>query len=54
MMIRATNLPVLLIIAIYERQAYHNMSVWEQVCDYTDHYMGKLTAAGESVASDSN
>jgi hypothetical protein len=46
-MIRVTNLPVLLIIALYERQTYSNMSVWEQICDYTDHYVGKITAAGE-------
>ena len=46
-MIRVTNLPVLLIIALYERHKYGSMSVWEQVCDYTDYYATKLRAAGE-------
>lgn len=50
-MIRVTNLPVLLGIALYERQAYSNMSVWEQVCDYTDHYVGKISAVGEWLLS---
>lgn len=45
LMIRATNLPVLLCIALYERHTYQQTTMWEQICDYTEHYVGKLTAA---------
>lgn len=47
LMIRATNLPVLLIIALYERHTYQHQqeTLWEQICDLADHYVGKITAA---------
>lgn len=47
-MIRLTNLPVLLAISFYDRQKFDNKSSWwEQVCDYTDHYIGRLSTASE-------
>lgn len=44
-MIRVTNLPVLLLIGLYDRQRYQDSSLWENVCDYADHTWGKITAA---------
>lgn len=44
-MIRITNLPVLLLIGLYDRQRYQDSSLWENVCDYADHTWGKITAA---------
>ncbi|KAL7421096.1 hypothetical protein Q5752_003980 [Cryptotrichosporon argae] len=41
-MIRATNLPMLLLISFYERQMYQQLSVWEQVGDLTERYIGSL------------
>lgn len=44
-MIRVTNLPVLLLIGLYDRQRYQDSSLWDNVCDYADHTWGKITAA---------
>lgn len=49
-MIRATNFPVLLVIALWERQTYNQQTLWEQFCDFADHYLGRLTAASECVS----
>lgn len=50
-MIRASNLPVLLCIALYERNKYDDTSMAEQIWDYVDDYLGylprKLRSAGE-------
>ncbi|KLT45208.1 hypothetical protein CC85DRAFT_299674 [Cutaneotrichosporon oleaginosum] len=49
-MIRLTNLPVLLAIAVYDRQKFNNdPSWWEQLCDFTDHYLGRLSIATEGL-----
>lgn len=49
-MIRASNLPVLLIIGLYERQQYRDVSLMEQLGDFAERYVGslprRLTAAG--------
>ena len=41
-MIRASNFPVLLIIALYERQKYRETSLMEQFGDFAEKYMGSL------------
>ena len=50
-MIRASNLPVLLAIGLYERQRYRETSLMEQFGDFTERYLGSLPrrikAAGE-------
>ncbi len=50
-MIRASNFPVLLGIALYERQAYHETSMVEQISEFAERYVGalprRLKAAGE-------
>lgn len=49
-MIRLTNLPVLLAISFYDRQNFSNQSSWwEQLCDYKDRYMGRLSTASKSL-----
>ncbi|BEJ16219.1 hypothetical protein CspHIS471_0508240 [Cutaneotrichosporon sp. HIS471] len=49
-MIRLTNLPVLLAIAFYDRQKFnHDPSWWEQLCDFTDRYLGRLSIATEGL-----
>lgn len=52
-MIRASNFPVLLIIALYERQQYRDTTVLEQIGDLAERYVGtiprRLKAAGESL-----
>lgn len=51
MMIRITNLPALLLIALYERQQYKDETLLEQLWDFLDDRVGylprKLRAAGE-------
>jgi len=50
-MIRASNLPVLLCIALYERQRYRDTTLAEQLGDFAEKYVGslprRLKAAGE-------
>jgi predicted LPLAT superfamily acyltransferase len=41
-MIRASNLPVLLIIALYERQNYRETTLMEQIGDFAEKYVGNL------------
>lgn len=41
-MIRASNLPVLLAIGLYERQRYRETSLMEQFGDFTERYVGSL------------
>lgn len=41
-MIRLSNLPVLLIIALYERQKYRETSLLEQLGDFAERYVGSL------------
>ena len=52
-MIRASNLPVLLGIALYERQQYRETSLMEQIGDLAERYIGtlprRLKAAGIRV-----
>jgi hypothetical protein len=51
-MIRASNLPVLLLIALYERQQYRETSLMEQFGDFAERYVGnlprKIKAAGKA------
>ncbi|WOO84870.1 Calcium channel YVC1 [Vanrija pseudolonga] len=44
-MIRVTNLPVLMLIALYERQTYNQSTLWEQICDYADRYFSIISSA---------
>lgn len=50
-MIRASNLPVLLVISLYERQQYRDTTVMEQLGDFAERYVGslprRLKAAGK-------
>ena len=50
-LIRGSNLPVLLIIAMYERQQYRETTLLEQIGEFTERYIGnlprRLKAAGE-------
>jgi hypothetical protein len=50
-MIRITNLPALLLIALYERQQFKDQTLLEQLWDFLDDRVGylprKLRAAGE-------
>jgi len=50
-MIRASNLPVLLCIALYERQQYRDTTIAEQLGDFAERYVGslprRLKAAGK-------
>jgi hypothetical protein len=50
-MIRASNLPVLLVIALYERQKYRETTLMEQFGDFAERYVGslprRLRSAGE-------
>jgi len=50
-MIRASNFPVLLCIALYERQRYRDTTLAEQLGDFAEKYVGslprRLKAAGE-------
>jgi len=52
-MIRASNLPVLLLIGLYERQKYRDVSLMEQFGDFAERYIGtlprRITAAGRSA-----
>jgi hypothetical protein len=52
LMIRASNLPVLLGIALHERQQYRETTVMEQIGDFVERYTGtlprRLKAAGKS------
>lgn len=52
-LIRASNLPVLLAISLYERQSYRETSLVEQMGDWAERYVGNLprriTAAGRST-----
>lgn len=41
-MIRLSNLPVLLVIALYERQKYRETSLLEQLGDFAERYVGSL------------
>ena len=41
-MIRASNLPVLLIIALYERQQYRETSIMETISDFIEKYIGNI------------
>lgn len=41
-MIRASNFPVLLAIAVYERQQYNDTSILESIGDYAEKYLGSL------------
>jgi hypothetical protein len=41
-MIRASNFPVLLAIAVYERQQYNDTSVLESIWDFAEKYLGAL------------
>jgi len=41
-MIRASNLPVLLCIALYERQQYRDTTLAEQLGDFAEKYVGSL------------
>ena len=54
-LIRATNFPVLLIVALYERRQYSDTTIMEELADFTERYVGsiprKLTAAGEHERS---
>ena len=51
MMIRITNLPALLLIALYERQQFKDQTLLEQLWDFLDDRVGylprKLRAAGQ-------
>ena len=50
-MIRASNFPVLLVIALYERQQYRDTTLAEQLGDFAERYVGslprRLKAAGK-------
>jgi hypothetical protein len=50
-MIRASNFPVLLAIAVYERQQYNDTSILESIGDFAEKYLGslprKLMGAGQ-------
>lgn len=48
-MIRVTNLPVLMLIALYERQTYNQSTLWEQICDYADRYFSIISSASECL-----
>jgi hypothetical protein len=54
-MIRASNLPVLLCIALYERQQYRDTTLAEQLGDFAEKYVGslprRLKAAGKLLNS---
>lgn len=54
-MIRASNFPVLVAIALYERQQYSESSLMERLGDFVERYIGslprKLKAAGKSRSS---
>jgi hypothetical protein len=56
-MIRASNLPVLLCIALYERQQYRDTTLAEQLGDFAEKYVGslprRLKAAGKLTTSHS-
>ena len=41
-MIRASNLPVLLAIALYERQQYNELSLMETISDFIEKYIGSI------------
>ena len=41
-MIRASNFPVLLLIALYERQQYRETTLMERIGDYAERYVGSL------------
>jgi hypothetical protein len=55
-MIRASNFPVLLVIALYERQQYRDTTLAEQLGDFAERYVGslprRLKAAGETTSQD--
>lgn len=54
-MIRLTNLPVLLVISLYDRQKFDNQpSWWEQIRDFFDHYVGRLSTASTLSAGSFN
>jgi hypothetical protein len=54
-MIRASNLPVLLCIALYERHPSRDTTLAEQLGDFAEKYVGslprRLKAAGKLTAS---
>jgi hypothetical protein len=41
-MIRMSNLPVLVVISLYERQKYRETSLLESVGDFAEKYVGSL------------
>lgn len=54
-MIRVSNLPVLLCIALYERQQYRDTTLAEQLGDFAEKYVGslprRLKAAGKRLST---
>lgn len=54
-MIRGSNFPVLLVIALYERQKYRETSLMEQFGDFAEKYVGtlprRIKSAGKSGGS---
>ncbi|GFZ47257.1 hypothetical protein JCM24511_05000 [Saitozyma sp. JCM 24511] len=53
-MIRASNLPVLLVIALYERQKYRETTLMEQFGDFAERYVGSLPRRLRSAAGFEN
>ncbi|WWC63799.1 uncharacterized protein I303_106404 [Kwoniella dejecticola CBS 10117] len=53
-MIRATSLPILLMIALYERQSYREQSLMESFGDFAERYVGNLPRRLKAAAGFDN
>ncbi|WWD21217.1 hypothetical protein CI109_105701 [Kwoniella shandongensis] len=53
-MIRVTSVPVLLVIALYERQSYRDQSLMEQFGDFAERYVGNLPRKIKAAAGFEN